>query len=100
MTQKELVKAVQTKVNDSYKAAGKAALTEANVSDVILTSADVIKTAVSKGDKVQIGGFGAFESSVRSAREGRNPITGETIKIAAKKVAKFKPAKAFKDALN
>ena len=100
MTQKELTKTVQTKVNAEYKKAGKNTLTESTVSDVITTTADVIKKTVAKGDKIQIAGFGSFEAVKRSAREGRNPITGETIKIAAKKVAKFKPAKAFKESLN
>jgi DNA-binding protein HU-beta len=99
MTQKELTKTVQAKVNTEYKKAGKNTLTEATVSDVITTTADVIKKTVAKGDKIQIAGFGSFEAVKRSAREGRNPITGETIKIAAKKVAKFKPAKAFKESL-
>jgi DNA-binding protein HU-beta len=100
MTQKELVKAVATSVNAEYKKAGKNTITETNVSDVIGTFADVTKDAVAKGDKIQIAGFGSFEASVRPARTGRNPSTGETIKIEAKTVAKFKPAKAFKELIN
>ena len=53
-----------------------------------------------KGGKVQLVGFGTFEVSERPAREGRNPRTGETIKIAAAKNPKFKAGKALKDALN
>ncbi len=50
--------------------------------------------------KVQLVGFGTFEVSKRSARKGRNPSTGEEIKIKASKSPKFKPGKALKDAVN
>ena len=52
-----------------------------------------------KGDKVQLIGFGTFETRERAAKEGRNPRTGETIKIAATKVPAFKAGKALKDAV-
>lgn len=100
MTQKELIKSVAASVNKEYKAAGKSTLTEGNVGDVITAFTTVTKNAVAKGDKVQIAGFGSFEASMRAARDGRNPITGETIHIDAKKAPKFKAAKAFKDILN
>ena len=61
---------------------------------------DVVSKALKKGDKVQLVGFGTFEVTKRGARTGRNPQTGETMKIAATKAPKFKPGKAFKDALN
>ena len=53
-----------------------------------------------KGEKVQLVGFGTFEVSERAAREGRNPQTGETMKIAACKAPKFKAGKALKDMVN
>ena len=53
-----------------------------------------------KGDKVQLIGFGTFEVKERAEREGRNPSTGETIKIAASKNPAFSAGKAFKDAVN
>ena len=53
-----------------------------------------------KGEKIQLVGFGTFEVSERAAREGRNPQTGEAMKIAASKSPKFKAGKALKDALN
>ena len=59
-----------------------------------------IETALAKGDKVQLVGFGTFETKTRAAREGRNPKTGETIKIAASKYPAFSAGKAFKDKLN
>ena len=59
-----------------------------------------IGKALKKGDKVQLVGFGTFEVSKRSARKGRNPQTGETIKIKASKTPKFKAGKALKDMVN
>ena len=59
-----------------------------------------IGKALKKGDKVQLVGFGTFEVSKRSARKGRNPQTGETIKIKASKTPKFKAGKALKDMIN
>ncbi|MCR5303537.1 MAG: HU family DNA-binding protein [Lachnospiraceae bacterium] len=61
---------------------------------------DVVTTTLKKGDKVQLVGFGTFEVAQRAARDGRNPHTGETMKIKASKAPKFKAGKAFKDALN
>jgi DNA-binding protein HU-beta len=61
---------------------------------------DAISEALAKGDRVQLIGFGTFEVAERPAREGRNPRTGETMKIAATKSPKFKACKALKDAVN
>ncbi len=58
---------------------------------------DGITEALVKGDKVQLVGFGTFEVRERKEREGRNPGTGEVIKIAAQKVPAFKAGKALKD---
>ena len=61
---------------------------------------DVVAEELKKGEKIQLVGFGTFEVSERAAREGRNPQTGETMKIAACKAPKFKAGKALKDAIN
>ena len=61
---------------------------------------DVIAAELVKGEKVQLVGFGTFEVSEREAREGRNPLTGEKITIAASKNPKFKAGKALKDMVN
>lgn len=61
---------------------------------------ETVEGALKANDKVQLVGFGTFEVSERAAREGKNPQTGEKIKIAACKAPKFKAGKAFKDALN
>lgn len=60
----------------------------------------IVKDQVADGNKVQLIGFGTFEQGTRSAREGRNPQTGEAISIPAQNVPKFKAGKAFKDAVN
>lgn len=59
-----------------------------------------IADAAAKGDEVSINGFGKFKVKASPAREGRNPATGETIKIAAAKKLTFGAAKAVKDKLN
>ena len=58
-----------------------------------------IKKALKKGESVTLVGFGTFSISKRKARKGRNPQTGEVIKIAAKKVPVFKAGKGLKDAV-
>ena len=60
----------------------------------------VITNAMVEGQDVKISGFGTFSVTERAAREGRNPMTGETIKIAASKSPKFKAASALKNAVN
>ena len=59
-----------------------------------------ITKAVTKGDSVQLIGFGTFASGKRAARVGRNPKTGEAIQIPAAKTVKFTAGKAFKDSVN
>jgi DNA-binding protein HU-beta len=68
--------------------------------DAVVTSlVDIITETVSTGEDVTISGFAKFRRVDRPARMGRNPATGETIKIAAKRQAKVTPLKAFKDAV-
>lgn len=59
-----------------------------------------ISESMRKGDDVRIPDFGTFKTSERKARDGRNPATGQTIKIPATRVPKFTPAKKLKEALN
>ncbi len=59
-----------------------------------------VKASLKKGDSVTITGFGTFAVNKRKARTGRNPRTGNAIKIKASKVPKFRPGKGLKDALN
>lgn len=69
--------------------------------DAVITAAlDAITAALKEGDKVQLIGFGTFEVKVSAEREGRNPKTGETIKIAASKKPVFSSSKVLKDEVN
>ena len=61
---------------------------------------ETVAEELKNGEKIQLVGFGTFEVAERPAREGRNPRTGETMKIAASKSPKFKAGKALKDSLN
>ena len=90
MNKAELVEAVAS-ATDSSKAA---------VDEMLNATISTIIKAVTKGDSVQLVGFGTFGSGKRAARTGRNPSTGETIKIAAARTVKFSAGKAFKDAVN
>lgn len=67
---------------------------------VIKATFDKIADAMANGDKVQLIGFGTFETRERGERTGKNPRTGETVTIAACKAPAFKAGKALKDAVN
>jgi DNA-binding protein HU-beta len=71
--------------------AAKAGLTKVDAKKAIDAFIGVTAGALKKGDRLALVGFGSFSVSKRSARTGRNPRTGATIKIAAKKVVRFKP---------
>ena len=90
MNKTELVAAVAEQAEISKKDAEKA----------LKAFVDVITEQLKAGEKVQLVGFGTFEVSERAAREGRNPQTGKTMKIAACKAPKFKAGKSLKDAIN
>tara|TARA_B100000035_G_scaffold123695_1_gene105219 strand:- start:7 stop:285 length:279 start_codon:yes stop_codon:yes gene_type:complete len=75
-------------------------LSKSKVDEVIGSTVSAIIKSVSKGENVQLVGFGTFGSGKRAARDGRNPRTGEVIKIKASKTVKFTAGKAFKDAVN
>ena len=75
-------------------------ITKANAREIIDAVVSAIAEAAGKGEEVALPGFGKFKVASRAAREGRNPATGATIKIAASKKLTFTPAKALKDALN
>ncbi len=77
----------------------KAGLSKKDADSAINATIDAIADALKKGDKVALVGFGTFEVRARAARMGKNPQTGEAIKIAASKVPAFKAGKALKDSL-
>ena len=90
MNKSELVEAV-AKVVESSKAEA-----QAHVDAII----DAIGSALARGDKVSVTGFGTFEVRHRAARKARNPQTGETIEVRASKAPAFRAGKALKDLVN
>ena len=92
MNRTELIDAMAKKMGDSA--------TKKEAEAALKAFVDVVTEELAKKEKIQLVGFGTFETSVRPEREGRNPRTGETMKIAESVVRKFKPGKALKDAVN
>ena len=80
--------------------AEKAEISKKDAEAALKAFTEVVEEELTKGEKIQIVGFGTFEVSERAARTGRNPQTGEEMTIAASKSPKFKAGKALKDALN
>jgi DNA-binding protein HU-beta len=85
---------------DLVNEVAKATLTKKEAAMAIDIFIGTIKKTLKKRDKIFISGFGTFSIVKRKARKGRNPKTGEAIKVGAKFTPKFKPAKAFKEAVN
>ncbi|GGD39244.1 HU family DNA-binding protein [Pseudoxanthomonas indica] len=90
MNKTELIDAVADEAEMSKAEAGRAV-------DAVISS---VTKALKKGDTVTLVGFGTFQVRKRAARTGRNPKTGDTIKIKASKNPAFKAGKALKDAVN
>ena len=80
--------------------AEQAGLSKKDAEKALAAFTNVVTEELKKGGKVQLVGFGTFTSAKRKATTGRNPQTGEAIKIPASTQPKFKPGKALKDALN
>ena len=80
--------------------AEQAEMTKKDAEKALTAFTEVVAKELKNGGKVQLVGFGTFEVSERSAREGRNPQTGEPMKIDASKSPKFKAGKALKDEVN
>ena len=81
------------------KAAQDAGIPKVKAAKALESIMNSITKALKKGDKVSLVGFGTFSVAKRSAREGRNPATGQKIKIPAANVPKFKPGKKLRDAV-
>jgi DNA-binding protein HU-beta len=79
------------------KVAEDAGVTKTQANAALDSFVEAVTKALKKGDKVTLVGFGTFSVSKRAARNGRNPQTGEVIKIKAKKVARFKPGKELSE---
>lgn len=90
MNKQELVSAI----------ASESGLSKPDSEKALNATTEAIKSALVKGESIQLIGFGTFSISERAARIGRNPQTGKEIQIAAKKVAKFKPGKSLGETIN
>jgi len=90
MTKSELIDAI----------AEKAGLSKADASKALSATLESVTDAPKAGEKVALIGFGTFGVSLRAARTGKNPQTGEAIAIPASKAAKFKAGQKLKDAVN
>ncbi|MEM5439945.1 HU family DNA-binding protein [Paraburkholderia diazotrophica] len=90
MNRQELIDAVAASTGESRASTAEAL-------DAIL---ETVTAAVTRGESVQLVGFGSFSTGARAERSGRNPSTGETITIPAAKTVKFSAGKAFKDVVN
>ena len=92
MNKQELIEKIMSKT--------KTELTHKDAERVVNGVFDEIKFAVAKGDTVSIVGFGTFSAKQRAARTARNPLTGGTVQVPAKKAPAFKAGKGFKEAVN
>jgi DNA-binding protein HU-beta len=77
-----------------------AKMTKSGAAEVVDTMLGAIEKALAKGDEVRLVGFGTFVVSRRKASDGRNPKTGEKIRIASRKTVRFKAGQGLKDAVN
>ncbi len=73
--------------------------TKADAERAVECMIDCVTQSLAKGDEVSVAGLGIFVTKARPARDGRNPRTGASIRIPASRTAKFRPAKALKDAV-
>ena len=93
MNKQEMVEALATRLDTSKARASE-------VVEALFAPDGIIAAELEKGERVQISGFGNFETRRREARQGRNPQTGKTIDIEASVVPAFRPGKALKDLVN
>ena len=94
LTQAGFIQAVQVEMD-----LGEKSLSPSKIKAVLVAAGAVSRELLADGREAQVIGLGVLKPVVRAAREGRNPQTGETMQIPARKAAKFRAGKALKDAL-
>ena len=89
-----------TKADLVERVANEAEMTKKDAEQLVEIIFDTIIATLNKGEKIELRGFGSFRLRERNARKGRNPKTGESVEIPAKRVAYFKPGKELKEVIN
>ncbi len=89
-----------TKADLVERVASEAEMTKKDAEQLVEIIFESIVDSLNKGEKIELRGFGSFRVRERNERQGRNPKTGEAVKIPAKRVAYFKPGKELKDIIN
>jgi Bacterial nucleoid DNA-binding protein len=89
-----------TKADIVEQVSREAEMTKKDAEQLVEIVFDSIIEALNKGDKVELRGFGSFRTRQRGARKGRNPKSGASVEIPAKRVAYFKPGKELKEIIN
>lgn len=90
MTKVDIVERIHQKIGFSKKES----------SEILETFFSLLKTTLESGEKIKIAGFGNFDVKQKANRRGRNPQTGETITINARRILTFKPSQVLKNAIN
>jgi integration host factor subunit beta len=89
-----------TKADLVERVANEADMTKKDAEQLVEIIFDTIISTLNKGEKIELRGFGSFRLRSRNSRKGRNPKTGESVEIPAKRVAYFKPGKELKEVIN
>ncbi len=89
-----------TKADLVERVANEADMTKKDAEQLVEIIFDTIISTLNKGEKIELRGFGSFRLRERNSRKGRNPKTGESVEIPAKRVAYFKPGKELKEVIN
>ena len=89
-----------TKADLVERVASEADMTKKDAEQLVEIIFDTIISTLNKGEKIELRGFGSFRLRERNSRKGRNPKTGESVEIPAKRVAYFKPGKELKEVIN
>ena len=89
-----------TKADLVERVANEADMTKKDAEHLVEIIFDTIISTLNKGEKIELRGFGSFRLRSRNSRKGRNPKTGESVEIPAKRVAYFKPGKELKEVIN
>lgn len=100
MNKAELIEAISKKVSSVKRTSVVSDISKRSIGEVVEAFTSTVETTLKKGGRVALIGFGTFSTRKRAARVGRNPRTGEAIKVLASKVVKFSAGTGLKKAVN